>query len=146
MSKMDGLVDALEAAHMLDAVAQVCHNTARDHGFWEQNTEIRELISGAAISPKLRDELLSYVQQADVGLKVALFASEGSELLEASRHDQLNSPDEHCPEFTKGEIETADMIIRGFDFAKRHRMNIGGAIIAKMSYNAGRPYRHGKKS
>lgn len=74
---------------------------------------------------------------------IALIHSELSECLEAIRHD--NPPDKHCPEFSSAEVELADAVIRVLDYAHAKKWRLGEAIIAKMKYNAGRPFRHGKK-
>ncbi len=55
-----------------------------------------------------------------------------------------NPPDEHCPEFTTEEIELADCVIRIMDHATARNCRLGEAIVAKMEYNEGRPYKHGK--
>ena len=70
--------------------------------------------------------------------------SELAERLETLRKDP-NKMDEHCPEFLNVEIEVADLIIRALDFSGRRNLRIGEAIIAKMKYNAGREFMHGKK-
>lgn len=68
--------------------------------------------------------------------------SELSEALEADRHGDPAS--DHIPEFTGREEEFADVIIRICDVSKRHALRLGAAVIAKMTYNASRPRKHGK--
>jgi NTP pyrophosphatase (non-canonical NTP hydrolase) len=79
----------------------------------------------------------------ELGTQIALMHSELSEALEAIRHG--NGPSEHIPEFSGVEEEFADVIIRIMDTAIANDWDIGGAILAKMAYNEGRPYRHGGK-
>lgn len=79
----------------------------------------------------------------NAGEVIALMHSELSEALEGLRHG--NPPDEHCPEFSSAEIEFADCIIRILDTCWVMGLNIGDALIAKMEYNRGRPYKHGKE-
>ena len=93
-----------------------CYHNSRDHGFW---TDL----------PRNKGE------------QVALIHSEVSELLEGIRKP---GPDSHCPEFTSEEIELADICIRVFDYAGGHELRLAEALEAKMKFNAGRPYLHGK--
>lgn len=76
------------------------------------------------------------------GESIALMHSELSEALEADRHGDPAS--DHIPEFTGREEEFADVIIRIGDVSKRHALRLGAAVLAKMTYNASRPRKHGK--
>ena len=79
----------------------------------------------------------------EIGTKLCLMHSELSEALEALRHG--NPPSEKIPEFTHVEEEIADLLIRVMDEAATQKWDIAGAIDAKMAYNKGRPFKHGKK-
>lgn len=74
--------------------------------------------------------------------KLALIHSEVSEALEADRNNILS--DDKVPEFTGLEAELADVLVRVFDLAGRHRLRLGEALIAKMHVNLERPFKHGK--
>ena len=81
--------------------------------------------------------------------KVMLIVTELAEYVERYRRDQKagscqDMSDEHCSEYTNQEIELADAVIRIFDLAGYHNYRLGDAIVAKMKYNATRPYLHGK--
>ena len=75
------------------------------------------------------------------GEKLALTHGELSEALEAYRK-QIKQ-DSHIPEFSGMEAEFADAIIRILDTAEEFKLRLGPAILAKMKYNEGRPYKHG---
>lgn len=75
---------------------------------------------------------------------VALVHSEASEILEWLRHG--NPKDDKIPEFSGAEAEGADVIIRLMSWYKRKGWNLSRALIAKLMYNARRPYRHGGKA
>ena len=75
--------------------------------------------------------------------KIALMHSELSEALEAIRNG--NPPSDHIPDFSAVEEEFADVIIRIMHVAHKLKYNVAGAVVAKMSYNATRPYKHGGK-
>lgn len=75
------------------------------------------------------------------GEMIALMHSELSEMLEGVRKP---GPDSHCPSFTSEEVELADLFIRLMDYAAGWELRLGHAIIAKMEFNANRPFKHGK--
>lgn len=79
--------------------------------------------------------------QDSFGQKIALVHSELSEALEADRKNLL---DDKLPDRPGREVELADAMIRIFDLAGRYNMDLGGALVAKIAFNASRPYKHGK--
>jgi len=99
-----------------------CLDTAIRKGFWANEVEM-------PVTAKKME-------------KIALMHSELGEMTEGVRKP---GPDEHCPEFSKEEIELADVFIRAGDYAAHYELRLIGAIEAKMAFNDGRPYLHGKK-
>ena len=79
----------------------------------------------------------------NMGEIFALIHSEVSEAFEATRH-KVSVKDEQCPDFTNLEVELADIIIRIMDLACAEGLRVSEALFAKMQYNEGRPYKHGK--
>jgi hypothetical protein len=95
------------------------HHTAKAKGFWEDGVERND------------------------GEMLCLIHSEISEALEALRHG--NPPDDKVPEFTGVETELADAVIRIMDLGHARGWRVAQAIEAKMKFNNGRPYKHGKE-
>lgn len=93
---------------------------------------------------KLAFEKGFWPADANLGSKIALIHAEVSEALEALRDDP-KKPDKYCPTFSNFEIELADAVIRIMDLAAHEKLNLGGAIIAKIAFNKTRPVKHGKK-
>src|SRR5687768_3210193 len=67
--------------------------------------------------------------------KLALIHSEISEALEADRKGLV---DDKLPHRSGTEVELADAVIRIFDLAGAYRLDLGGALVEKLEYNATR--------
>src|SRR5207302_959317 len=68
-----------------------------------------------------------------------LVVTELSEAVEYLRHG--NGPSDHIPEFSGVEEEISDSIVRLLDMSGAFGYRIGAALISKMRFNEGRPYR-----
>jgi NTP pyrophosphatase (non-canonical NTP hydrolase) len=102
----------------LKRLGRVAHSIAREKGFYEN-------------PPTIPDRL-------------CLIHSEISEALEAYRDDKV---DIYFRDNAKPDgliVELADAIIRIVDLAYYLGLDIDEAVALKMSYNAGRPYQHGR--
>lgn len=86
-----------------------CHYRSRANGWWDT----REL--------------------SNIGTKLCLIHSEISEAMEGYRKDLM---DDHLPDRKMVEVELADAMIRIGDLAAALNLDLGGAIVAKMEYNA----------
>lgn len=67
--------------------------------------------------------------------KLALVHSEISEALEGGRKGKM---DDHLPYRKAEEVELADALIRIFDLAGARGLDLEGAMVEKMTYNAQR--------
>lgn len=142
-------------AAILQILAKACNDNAVKKGFWDDEDNFINLIKRCS-ELNGNDELpffdTDWAKSRIISLfnseKIALEMSELAERLECLRKfNNLNDPqsDEHCPDFLNVEIECADLIIRCLDFCGRRNLRIGEALIAKMKYNAGRSFKHGKQ-
>lgn len=68
-----------------------------------------------------------------------------SELAEACEGDRKPHKDPHCPEFDNREVEVADALVRILQIGHKYGLRVGPAFIAKMGFNLGRPFKHGKE-
>lgn len=123
--------------------AAMANANSREHGFYrETDVTVHALVEyGEVGDPNigvtLRDKYLLDVRLS----KIALIHSELGEMTEGVRKP---GPDQHLPEFTQEEVEAADTFIRLMDYAQEWGLRFAEAVVAKMEYNAGRPYKHNK--
>lgn len=100
----------------ITAAVDLCHGASRAAGWYT------DLATG---EPLVRN----------VPEMIALIHSEISEALEGVRK---NKQDDHLPHRKSVEVELADALIRIFDLAGYLKLDLGGAVIEKMDYNAHR--------
>lgn len=74
-------------------------------------------------------------KERNVGELICLMHSELSEAMEAHRKDLM---DDKLPHRKGLEVEMADVLIRIFDFAGAHNLDLANALVEKMTYNAQR--------
>lgn len=97
-----------------NVLRDACHRAASSAGWWD------------GVNPR------------DFGVvptKLCLIHSEISEAMEGHRKGLM---DDHLPDRTMLEVELADAVIRIADLAGALGFDLGGAIAAKMAYNAQR--------
>lgn len=109
----------------LNRLAEEIHKTAIEHGWWETERELPEILM--------------------------LCVSELSEALEEYRNGRPNEwyilgESTACPAKPEGiAVEMVDCIIRILDYLSKIGVDIDGIMERKMKYNESRPYRHGGK-
>ena len=106
---------------MLVELAREIHKTSKKNGFWEDY--------GLTVFNAKSTRLM-------------LMVSEIAEAQEALRRG--NPPDDKIPEFNGETAELADVIIRILDYCEFYELPIVEAVLAKVAFNATRPYKHGK--
>lgn len=106
------------------SIARAVHSTAEEHGFHKVGNP-----------PRRRSPIEA----------TALIHEEVAEITRAFR-SIVPKFSEHIPDFYESEEELADVIIRSFELAVND-MDIDRVILAmqaKVEYNKGRPFKHGK--
>ncbi len=120
-----------ESAMLRIATKQVqdaCHQAAKKSGWWTDLKTGQDLTSvvmwDAFLQPKV-----------NVAEKLCLIHSEISEAMEGHRKGLM---DDKLPKRTALEVELADAAIRIFDLAGGLGLDVAGAIVEKLEYNATR--------
>ena len=109
----------IRAFHGLDALVDLCHTASVRGGWWS------DLTTGDPL-PRTQER---------VGDKLMLVVTEIAEAKEGHRKGKM---DDHLPHRPSIEVELADAIIRIADLAGALDLNLAGAVIEKMAYNANR--------
>lgn len=102
----------------------VCHGLAKDSGWWNDLKSGEDLTSGYCLPPRI-----------NVPEKLCLIHSEISEGMEGHRKGLMDDKLTHRPML---EVELADAVIRIFDLAGGISLDVAGAIVEKLLFNAQR--------
>jgi NTP pyrophosphatase (non-canonical NTP hydrolase) len=108
-----------------------CHQLAYQSGWWHDLKTGEDLTFSYAV-----DVLLGQLKPPrNIGELLCLVHSEVSEAMEGARKGLM---DDKLPHRTMLEVELADAVIRIFDMAGGLDLDLPGAIVEKLAYNAKR--------
>lgn len=119
MSDQDRLI--IDGVKMLQKRA---HSASSNAGWWNDPETGEDLTANPATAP--------YV----FATKLFLIVSETVEAMEGIRSDKM---DDKLPHRTMEETECADILIRLLDYAGKRNLDLIGATMEKMNFNADRP-------
>ena len=101
-----------------------CHGAQVEAGWW---TDLR--------TGKSTRTGFDGVHKVNIGEKLMLIVSEVAEAMEGHRKDLM---DDKLPHWKMLDVELADAVIRIFDLAGGLNIDLAGALVEKMEFNAGR--------
>lgn len=111
------------------AIFHACHTLSAEAGWWtdiKNNLDLKAVVNDPA----------SRLGKALVAEKLCLTHSEVSEAMEGHRKGLKDDKLPHRPMI---EVELADAVIRIADLAGALGLDLAGAMVEKMAYNAKRP-------
>lgn len=108
------------------AAVNACHGQAKANGWWNELGTGRDLTSMGY--PKI-------LPAVNVGEKLMLVVTEVAEAMEGARKHVM---DDHLPSRSMLEVELADAFIRICDTAGGLGLDLAGAVVEKLAYNATR--------
>jgi NTP pyrophosphatase (non-canonical NTP hydrolase) len=104
--------------HAAQLLQDTCHGDARKAGWWKD-----------VFGEDITKNPLTFSN------KLCLIHSEVSEAMEG---DRKGLKDDKLPHRDMREVELADAVIRIFDLAGGYKMDLAGAIVEKLAFNAKR--------
>lgn len=116
-------MDTAERIQLRNGICQLvrtCHGASKAAGWWN------DLHTGEPLP----------LTQERVGDKLMLIVTEIAEAKEGHRKDLM---DTHLPDRKMIEVELADAVIRLADLAGVMGLDLAGAVVDKLNYNANRP-------
>lgn len=123
---MDGIaIDFERTVDALNDLSVYFHQVNVERGWWT-NPLTGEDLRGVDENGK---------HKRNVPEMLCLVHSEVSEAMEGYRR---NLPDDKLPHRSMFEVELADVLIRIFDLAGGHNLDLAGAVLEKAAYNAQR--------
>lgn len=158
-----------EVFESLRALQNFCYQNARSKGFHEAADNLNDALAEASHNDLTLEKVLLDAKADRAGNRLMLIVGEANEAHEEIRNG--NEPDFEWVSYPKSLVdevgeeraaeifaergllpkpegvpsEIADIVIRCFDFAGEHGIDLADVIRRKMAYNASRERLHGKK-
>jgi len=131
-----------KSAPTLNTLAQQCHQTAKDKGFWDNENSRRSI---GELLMLVTSELAEALEADRKGRYCAYIREEEKRAMEV-----IDGQEQYAAQFITHikdtfEDEIADAIIRLLDLCAHCNIDIDFHVRAKMRYNQGRERLHGKK-
>jgi len=139
----------------LNTLRDAAYDNAKAHGFHDQPRTMGDGI--ALLHTEISEAFEAYREGGGVAEiwyeeKVPAYHESGAPILSRGKHvsvvvvhERQNDDPERPYKLCGVPSEIADLLIRAFDFAGEHRIDIEKFVLEKMAYNKTRSFKHGNK-
>lgn len=140
----------------LNALRDSAYGNAKEHGFHDVSRTVGDGV--ALLHTEISEAFEAYREGGGVGEvwyeeKVPAYHKSGSAIVSRGKpvwvvvvHERQNRDLTQPYKLCGVPSEIADLMIRAFDFAGEHKIDIEKFVLEKMAYNKTRPFRHGNKA
>lgn len=131
--RIENAIECTEPESQINDFAKQVHDNAVEHGWWEEERSIPEIIA------LCHSELSEALEEYRNGKPLAYFVDDVAD------KENINLAEWHGEKLEGIAVEMIDCIIRILDWCEHAGVDVEELLVKKHLYNIKRPYKHGGK-